>query len=66
MLFSSKKTVTIKEHLSENLAFQNLLKNKKLLSAEKFGNILTFDKESENLKENYYQISGDSVIKNNI
>ena len=42
-----KKTVTIKWHLSENLTFQNLLKNRKLLSAEKFGKILAFDKESK-------------------
>ena len=42
--FSSKKTVTIKLHLSENL---NLLKDRKLLAAEKFGNILDFDKESK-------------------
>ena len=46
-LFSSKKTVTKKRNLSENLSFQNLLKNRKLLPAEKFGNILTFDKESK-------------------
>ena len=46
--FSSKKTVTIKSHLSENLTFQNLLKNRRLLlPAEEFGNILAFDKESE-------------------
>ena len=32
---------------SENLTFQNLLKNRKLLPAEKFGNILAFDKESK-------------------
>ena len=37
-------------NLSENLTFQNLLKNRKLLPAEKLGklgNILAFDKESE-------------------
>ena len=46
--FSSKKTVTIKLHLSENLTtFQNLLKNRKLLPAEEFGNIMDFDKESK-------------------
>ena len=46
-LFSSRKAVTIKLHLSENLTFQNLLKNRKLLPAERFGNILAFDKESK-------------------
>ena len=46
--FSSKKTVTVKLHLSENLTtFQNLLKNRKLLPAEEFGNIMDFDKESK-------------------
>ena len=38
--------MTIKCHLSENLTFQNLLKNRKLLPAEKLGNILAFDRES--------------------
>ena len=33
--------------MSENLRFQNLFKNRKLLPAKKFGNILAFDKESE-------------------
>ena len=33
--------------LSESLTFQNPLKNKKLLVAETFGNILAFDKESK-------------------
>ena len=33
--------------LSESLTFQNPLKNKKLLLAETFGNILAFDKESK-------------------
>ena len=46
--FPSKKTVTIKLHLSENLTtFQNQLKNRKLLPAEKFGNNLDFDKGSK-------------------
>ena len=31
----------------ESLTFQNLLKNRKLLLAETFGNILAFDKESK-------------------
>ena len=41
-----------KWYLSENFAFQNLLKNKQILLAEKFGNILAFDKKSER-KSNY-------------
>ena len=44
-LFSSKKTASIKWHLlSKNIPFQNLLKNRNLLPAEKFGTILAFDK----------------------
>ena len=46
-LLSSNKTVTMKLHLSENLTFQNLLKIRKPLAAEKFGNILAFHKESK-------------------
>ena len=34
---------------SENLTFQNLLKNRKLLPAEKFGNILAFDKSKRKI-----------------
>ena len=63
-LFSSKKTVTKKRNLSENLSFQNLLKNRKLLPAEKFGNILTFDKESK--RKLLSLMSADSLIKNNL
>ena len=63
-LFSSKKTVTKKRNLSENLSFQNLLKNRKLLPAEKFGNILTFDKESK--RKLLSLISAGSFIKNNL
>ena len=44
-LFSSQKTVTVKLHLSDNVTFQNLLKNRKLLPSEKLRNILDFDKE---------------------
>ena len=40
-----------------------MLKNRKLLTAEKLGNILAFDKESER-KLSY--ISADSFIENNI
>ena len=46
-LFSSKKTVTVKLHLSENVTFQNLFKNRKLLPSEKLRNILDFDKKSK-------------------
>ena len=62
-LFSSKKTVTIKLYLSENFTFQNLLKNRKLLPAEKLETSWLLTK---NLKESYYHISADSFIKNNI
>ena len=41
--FFQARKLTIKWHLSESLTIQNLLKNRKLLSAEKFGNILAFD-----------------------
>ena len=47
--FSQARKFTMKLHLSESLTFQNLLKNRKLLPAEKFGNILAFDKESTKL-----------------
>ena len=53
MTFSTKKTAEIKQHLSANLTFQNLLQNRKLLPAEKFGNILAFDKESKKATINY-------------
>ena len=43
------------KNLSENITFQNLLKNRKLLPAEKFGNILTFDKESKRKSNHLYQ-----------
>ena len=50
--FQAKKLLaTAESHLSvrmsENLTFHNLLKNRKLLPAEKFRNILAFDKESK-------------------
>ena len=60
-LFSSKKTVIIKWHTSEHLIFQNLLKNIKLLPAEKFGNTLAFDKKSK--RKLLSLISADSLIK---
>ena len=64
-LFWCKKPVsTLKWHLSENLIFQNLLKNKKLLPAEKFSNILAFDKESK--RKLLLLISADSFIKDNL
>ena len=49
------KQLTIKWHLSENVTFQNLLKITKPLPAEKFGNILTFDKESKRKSNHLYQ-----------
>ena len=55
---------TIKWHLSESPTFQNLLKHRKLLPAEKFGNILAFDKESKTKLLSL--ISADSFIKNNL
>ena len=45
--FLQARKLTVKWHLSENLTFQNLLKYRKLLPAEKFGNVLAFDKESK-------------------
>ena len=49
--------------MTENLTLQNLLKNRNLLPAEKFGNILAFDKE---LKRKLQSLtSADSFIKNN-
>ena len=49
--------------MPENLTFQNLSKNRKLLRAEKFGNILTFGKESK--RKLLSLIPADSFIKNN-
>ena len=48
----------------ENLTFQKLLKNRKLLPAEKFGNFLGFDKQSN--RKLLSLISVDSFIKNNL
>ena len=64
VLALSKKTVATKWHLSENLTFQNVLKNIKLLPAEKFGNILAFEKESK--RKPLSLIWVDSFIKNNL
>ena len=44
MAFFQARKLTIKLHMSEKL---NLQKNRKLLPAEKFRNILDFDKESK-------------------
>ena len=46
------------------LTFQNLLKNRKLLPVEKFGNIWAFDKESK--RKLLSLISADIYIKNNL
>ena len=44
--------------MSENLAFQNLLKNRTLLLlAEKFGNVLAFDKESRRKFNHLYPLT---------
>ena len=44
--FQARKLLqSIKLNLSENLTFQNLLKNRKPLPAEKLGKILVFEKE---------------------
>ena len=45
--FFQVRKLSIKWHLPESLTFQNLLKNRKLLPAEKFGNVLAFVKESK-------------------
>ena len=60
LAFSSKKTVTIKWYLSENLTFRNLLKSRTLIPAEKFQNLLAFDRWSKR------KISEDSFIKINL
>ena len=49
--------------MSENLTFQNLLKSRKLLRAEKLGNTLAFGKSKRKLLS---FISADSFIKNNL
>ena len=41
--------------MPENLLFQNMLKIRKLLPTEKFGNILTFDTESKRKSNYLYQ-----------
>ena len=46
------------------ITFQILLKNRKLLSVETFGNILAFDKKSK--RKLLSLISADSFIKNNL
>ena len=50
--------------MSGSLTYRNLLKNTKLLPAEKFGNMLAFDKESKT--KLLPLISADSFIKNNL
>ena len=48
----------------KNLHLSKSFKNRKLLAAEHFGNILAFDKESK--RKLLSHISADSFIKNNI
>ena len=62
--FFQQGKLTIKLHLTQSLTFQNVLKNGKLLPAEKFGNILGFDKESKTKLLSL--ISADIFIKNNL
>ena len=63
LVFVSKKNVIINNKMaSENLTFQDLLKSRKLLPAEKFGNILGFKKCKRKLLS---LMSADSFIKNN-
>ena len=50
--------------MSDSLTFQNLLKNRKLLPAEKFENFLAFDKECK--IKLLSLISAGSCIKNNL
>ena len=57
--FFQAKKLTIKWHLSENLALQNLFKNRKVLPAEKFKNVLTFDM---NLKQSYTHLYQQTVL----
>ena len=45
--FFQVRKLTIKKHLLERFTFQNLLKNRNLLPAKKFGNFLAFEKESK-------------------
>ena len=56
--------LTTKWHLSDRLKFQYLLKNRKLLPAEKSGDILAFNKESKTKLLSL--ILADSFIKNNL
>ena len=51
--------------MSENLTFQNLLKkDRKVLTAEQFGNIMSFDKESKRKPLSLTSVK--SFIKNNL
>ena len=50
--------------MSESLKFKNLLKNRKLLPVENFGNILDFDKKSKTKLLSFE--SAESFIKNNL
>ena len=58
--FFQARKLTIKWHLSESLIFQNLLKSRKLFPAEKFGNILAFNKVSKTKLLSVSLISADS------
>ena len=61
--FQAKKTVsTITRHLLEHFIFQNLLKNRKLFPAEKFGNILVQRLLAKIQKENYSHLYRQTVL----
>ena len=63
--FLSKKIVSkIKRHLPDNLTFQYLLKNRKLLCAEKLKKVISL-LIKKNIKVVPILASTDSVIKNN-
>ena len=61
LAFFKQENCYNKMNTSEHLIFQNLLKNIKLLPAEKFGNTLAFDKKSK--RKLLSLISADSLIK---
>ena len=52
-------------NLSENLTFQNLLKTRKLLPAERFANISPVEKESKRKLLTLISAEADIFVKNN-
>ena len=61
--FFQARKLTIKWHLLERFTFQNLLKNRNLLPAKKFGNFFAFEKES---KKSHYHLCQQTVFENNL